>query len=433
MPAGVDRRSDAAHSSPARTWIPCPTAAPSTGRWAWCRRSPRSIIVRARRCRAPGSRRRRRVLRRGGRPVRRRLRRLAAVHRRAERRERALGLRDDDGITLADALTKAGRKPEHLGADPTAGRPRRRLRRTARRAGPRTGSGRQAGRRRFGDLAARALAVHVLRRGQPCGHHPTGGPSRPDAGVRLLGARGARRGRRHDAVATFGKVSVTPNGANAIPSPVHAWLDARAADEATLSVAGRQDHRGRRRQHAGGRRHRTRASTPNRSRRSSRSPTGRGPGCSGRWPRLRRRSRAADRRPATTQGSCPPKVPTAMLFVRNPTGVSHSPDEYAEIADCHCGAEALADVMADWVHRDRHLVVRTRLAGRRCRGRRRVLVSVTDGRITAIETDSPRSRTRTGCAGWSFRAWPTRIRMPSTARCAPAPNATAARSGRGVS
>ena len=37
------------------------------------------------------------------------------------------------------------------------------------------------------------------------------------------------------------------------------------------------------------------------------------------------------------------KVPTAMLFVRNPTGVSHSPDEYAEIADCRRGAEALAD------------------------------------------------------------------------------------------
>ena len=43
------------------------------------------------------------------------------------------------------------------------------------------------------------------------------------------------------------------------------------------------------------------------------------------------------------------KVPTAMLFVRNPTGVSHSPEEHAETADCHVGAEALADVMAEWV------------------------------------------------------------------------------------
>ena len=41
------------------------------------------------------------------------------------------------------------------------------------------------------------------------------------------------------------------------------------------------------------------------------------------------------------------RVPTAMLFVRNPTGVSHSPDEYAETADCRPGARALADVLED--------------------------------------------------------------------------------------
>lgn len=42
------------------------------------------------------------------------------------------------------------------------------------------------------------------------------------------------------------------------------------------------------------------------------------------------------------------KVPTAMLFVRNPTGVSHSPHEFAEADDCNIGAQALADIMADW-------------------------------------------------------------------------------------
>jgi N-carbamoyl-L-amino-acid hydrolase len=35
-----------------------------------------------------------------------------------------------------------------------------------------------------------------------------------------------------------------------------------------------------------------------------------------------------------------------MLFVRNPTGVSHSPDEHAETADCLAGVEALADTLA---------------------------------------------------------------------------------------
>ena len=36
-----------------------------------------------------------------------------------------------------------------------------------------------------------------------------------------------------------------------------------------------------------------------------------------------------------------------MLFVRNPTGVSHSPAEYAELADCLAGVEALAAVLDD--------------------------------------------------------------------------------------
>ena len=35
-------------------------------------------------------------------------------------------------------------------------------------------------------------------------------------------------------------------------------------------------------------------------------------------------------------------IPTAMLFVRNPTGISHSPDEHAEMADCLAGVNALA-------------------------------------------------------------------------------------------
>ena len=34
-----------------------------------------------------------------------------------------------------------------------------------------------------------------------------------------------------------------------------------------------------------------------------------------------------------------------MLFVRNPTGVSHSPAEHAEDADCEAGVDALARVI----------------------------------------------------------------------------------------
>jgi len=41
------------------------------------------------------------------------------------------------------------------------------------------------------------------------------------------------------------------------------------------------------------------------------------------------------------------RVPAAMLFVRNPTGVSHSPAEHADLADCEAGVRALAAVLED--------------------------------------------------------------------------------------
>ncbi|WP_347038781.1 M20/M25/M40 family metallo-hydrolase [Glutamicibacter halophytocola] len=39
-------------------------------------------------------------------------------------------------------------------------------------------------------------------------------------------------------------------------------------------------------------------------------------------------------------------VPSAMIFVRNPNGVSHSPEEYVEDADAELGAAALADALS---------------------------------------------------------------------------------------
>jgi N-carbamoyl-L-amino-acid hydrolase len=40
-----------------------------------------------------------------------------------------------------------------------------------------------------------------------------------------------------------------------------------------------------------------------------------------------------------------------MLFVRNPTGVSHAPAEYATPEDCLAGVTALADVLEELVCR----------------------------------------------------------------------------------
>jgi N-carbamoyl-L-amino-acid hydrolase len=40
-------------------------------------------------------------------------------------------------------------------------------------------------------------------------------------------------------------------------------------------------------------------------------------------------------------------VPSAMLFVRNPTGASHTPSETASEEDCLAGADALTDIIED--------------------------------------------------------------------------------------
>jgi N-carbamoyl-L-amino-acid hydrolase len=40
-------------------------------------------------------------------------------------------------------------------------------------------------------------------------------------------------------------------------------------------------------------------------------------------------------------------IPAAMLFVRNPTGVSHSPAEFAERDDCLAGVAALTAVLEE--------------------------------------------------------------------------------------
>jgi N-carbamoyl-L-amino-acid hydrolase len=40
-------------------------------------------------------------------------------------------------------------------------------------------------------------------------------------------------------------------------------------------------------------------------------------------------------------------VPSAMLFVRNHVGVSHSPHEHADRDDCLAGVDAMAQVVQD--------------------------------------------------------------------------------------
>jgi N-carbamoyl-L-amino-acid hydrolase len=128
-------------------------------------------------------------------------------------------------------------------------------------------------------------------------------------------------------VATVGKVRVEPNGVNAIPSRVVAWLDARGSDEGAVrevvEAVGRQS----------GSTATEESWTPETVFNASQAKQISG------W---------LDDAPMLATGAghdagilAAAGVSTAMLFVRNPTGISHSPVEFAEREDCHLGVKAL--------------------------------------------------------------------------------------------
>jgi N-carbamoyl-L-amino-acid hydrolase len=143
--------------------------------------------------------------------------------------------------------------------------------------------------------------------------------------------------------ATFGRVAVRPNGTNAVPSEVTAWLDARAESAEQLDALVAEVARmGKERAGRDGTALEVTAESVS--------------------PEVVFDADAA-RRLSAIGGSEPlPVIPTAaghdagvlqasgrrsaMLFVRNPTGVSHSPDEHADTEDCLAGVEALAEVLA---------------------------------------------------------------------------------------
>jgi N-carbamoyl-L-amino-acid hydrolase len=148
----------------------------------------------------------------------------------------------------------------------------------------------------------------------------------------VLAARTAAE--RHGAVATCGKLEVVPNGVNAIPSHVAVWLDARGPDaERVHAVVGDI------------------ATVVERlggtlDEQSWSDATG--------FPDAPRLAEALGGLPVLDTGAghdagilASAGVPSAMLFVRNPTGVSHSPAEHAERDDCLAGVRALATVVEE--------------------------------------------------------------------------------------
>jgi N-carbamoyl-L-amino-acid hydrolase len=259
--------------------------------------------------------------------------------------DRARGLRDRDGTTYAEAMTAAGQDPAAIGPDP----------------------GLVAGIAAYVELhieQGRALAgldasIAVAERIWPHGRWRLTFTGRADhAGTTRLGdrrdpmlacaaailaARGAAT--QQGALATVGKVSAEPGAVNAISSSVTAWLDARAPDEARLhSVVERVLAQARAAATAQGvgldatRESVTQAVEFDAALRDRLVAT---------------LAAAGIRAPVLPTGAghdagvLAGQVPAGMLFVRNPTGVSHSPAERADPGDCATGVTALAAVLED--------------------------------------------------------------------------------------
>ncbi|MFJ7413926.1 allantoate amidohydrolase [Streptomyces sp. NPDC098077] len=148
------------------------------------------------------------------------------------------------------------------------------------------------------------------------------------------------------ALATFGKIAVEPNGVNAIPSLVRGWLDSRAADQAALDAVVTGIERAAREyaERAGIDLDVVRESfTPvvafEHALRDELGTILETSGDTGRPLPVLGTGAGHD------AGILSASAPTAMLFVRNPTGISHSPAEHATEDDCTAGVGALADVL----------------------------------------------------------------------------------------
>ena len=155
----------------------------------------------------------------------------------------------------------------------------------------------------------------------------------------VVGIRDTARKYR-DARATVGRVQPVPGGTNVIASRVDLWIDARHPDDSVTAAL--VEAIGLTAQVFAAEEGCTADLTM-----ESLSPTVHFDG--GLRDRLQELLPAA---PVLATGAghdagvLGPHLPTAMIFVRNPTGISHSPEELVEDRDAEAGALALADSLA---------------------------------------------------------------------------------------
>ncbi|MFD1826154.1 MULTISPECIES: allantoate amidohydrolase [Mumia] len=253
--------------------------------------------------------------------------------------DRALALKDRDGLSLAEVLTARGRDLRRVGRSAWLGR-----------IGAFVELHVEQGRALVHSEEPVGVATAIWPHGRwrldfegradHAGTTPMEDRRDPMPAYAATVVAATRRAYEEGARATFGRITVEPGGANAIPSRVTGWLDARADDEAALArmldailIDAREA--------ASASRVRVEVAVESSS-----------PAVAFDLDLRERLAQVLDAPLLPTgaghdAGVLSAFVPTAMLFVRNPTGVSHSPEEYADDADCAAGVEALARVVRE--------------------------------------------------------------------------------------
>ena len=254
--------------------------------------------------------------------------------------QRALALTDDSGTTLAEAMTAAGHDPRRVGPDPA------RLARIGAFVELHIEQGRMPLAGGAHGLAGAGHPVGVAREIWPHGRWRIDLAGVPDhAGTTALADRVdpvlamaegivevRRAAEQLGVLATVGRVRVLPGAVNAIASSASLWIDARGEDPERV---------------------RELVALVERRLGATADPES--------WTDVTRFDEALTADLTAAIGGDVPQlpsgaghdagvlslagIPTAMLFVRNPTGVSHSPEEHAEESDAVAGIAALTAVV----------------------------------------------------------------------------------------
>ncbi len=253
----------------------------------------------------------------------------------------ALALTDRDGVTLAQAIMATGGDPSTVGPDPE-------LLRTF---GCFVELHIEQG-RALVDLdapvgLASAVWPHGRWRFEFAGEANHAGTTRmadrhdPMLTFAFTVLAANKEARLSGAHATMGRVAVNPNTTNAVPGRVTAWLDARAATQSTLDGL-------------------VTSVTAKATERAARDGTTVTVTAESATPVVEFDAALRDRLcsalggipvlptgAAHDAGVLSAVMPTAMLFVRNPSGVSHAPAEHATDEDCAAGVRALAAALEE--------------------------------------------------------------------------------------